>query len=288
MRRLGADDRIQLEAFLDTYWETSMFLRGNLALHGMEGSTHRHATTFWADEDITGICGVLGCTEGGLLMIQCPNADARTWSACREVLQGRTVLGGTGAPGQIEALMAALSAEDLVVAKSDTQPLYWLDIDNLKLPNCANDPAAGLRKAAASDQSFLEVWHMGLARDTGMDAAAVSDHQAMAARFIEEQVGRLLTWQGTPVAMTNLNARAEDCVQIGGVYVPPEYRRRGFAQAVVGLHMRELSQHDGLTRAILFAASEGAARAYEGIGFEQIGFYAMHLLEKPHTIEPHA
>ena len=88
---------------------------------------------------------------------------------------------------------------------------------------------------------------------------------------------------GTPVAMAAINACAGSALQIGGVFVPPELRGDGRAGRVVSALLAEKAQGEADT-AILFAASESAAKAYERIGFQKIGAYRVALLKEPYTL----
>jgi len=91
---------------------------------------------------------------------------------------------------------------------------------------------------------------------------------------------RLLELDGAPVAMTAINARLPDMVQIGGVYTPEELRGRGYARLAVALHMAE-ERAKAVRTAILFASGPAACRAYEAIGFERIGTYSLAILREP-------
>ncbi len=72
--------------------------------------------------------------------------------------------------------------------------------------------------------------------------------------------------------MTNFNAALPAIVQVGGVYTPPDFRGQGYARRAVALHL-EQAREAGVREAILFAANPAASRAYEAIGFTQIGGY---------------
>ena len=72
---------------------------------------------------------------------------------------------------------------------------------------------------------------------------------------------RLLLEDGVPVAMSAVNARLPDMVQIGGVYVPPELRSRGRGGAVVAAQLLE-ERARGVREAVLFANNDAAARAF--------------------------
>ena len=87
---------------------------------------------------------------------------------------------------------------------------------------------------------------------------------------------------GVPVAMSAVNARLPDMVQIGGVYVPPELRSRGRGGAVVAAQLLE-ERARGVREAVLFANNDAAARAYERIGFARVGSYRVAILERQVT-----
>ena len=94
---------------------------------------------------------------------------------------------------------------------------------------------------------------------------------------------RVLYQDGVPVAMTGFNAVLSEAVQIGGVYTPPALRNRGLARRAVAMHLAE-ARENGVRKAILFAASTQAARAYEAVGFIRVGDFSVVLFEKPQVV----
>lgn len=97
---------------------------------------------------------------------------------------------------------------------------------------------------------------------------------------VTEQRTRILTVDGQPVAMSSINARVIDTVQIGGVFTPKALRGRGYAGRAIAAQLN--AEHAaGITKAILFAASQDATRAYSKIGFTQIGSYRLFLTKEP-------
>ena len=78
--------------------------------------------------------------------------------------------------------------------------------------------------------------------------------------------------------MTGFNAVLPEHVQVGGVYTPPEGRNRGYARRAVAIHLAE-ARASGVRHAVLFAASAAAARAYEAIGFQRDGSFALALYD---------
>lgn len=283
LREATAADIPALEGFLARHSETSMFLRGNLAAHGLGHRDHRHATTYWLS-GAGRIDGVIGCSNGGYLMCQAPVADASFWRSACDAVCGRKILGLTGVPAQVEAWIAALDLPSMAFSMRDVEPLYRLALDDL-----VDHDRAGLhlRAPVQSDMPMLNMWFEGYMQDTGLTPTGVASGSASALAFVAHPAARVLLRDGIPVAMTSLNAQLADIVQIGGVYVPPDMRGQGLAGAAVGAQLLELRE-TGVQTAILFAANAAAARAYVRIGFSQIGSYQVCLLRTPLTVERNA
>jgi predicted GNAT family acetyltransferase len=81
---------------------------------------------------------------------------------------------------------------------------------------------------------------------------------------------------GAPVSLSAFNASLPDIVQLGGIYTPPELRGRGYARVAVAASLLAARER-GAERAILFTSNPSAARAYEALGFQRTGSYAVIL-----------
>lgn len=98
---------------------------------------------------------------------------------------------------------------------------------------------------------------------------------------IRDQRIFMLLRDGEPVAMSGFNATVPQCVQIGGVFTPPALRRHGFARACVAGSL-VFARSCGVDRAVLFTEPDNPARrAYEAIGFQDVGRYGILLYELP-------
>ncbi len=281
LRKAGNSDAAALESFLCQHAETSMFLRGNLAEHGLEASKHHHATTYWVKET-QGIDAVIACTNGGYLMCQAPGVDAGFWVAAAAAIRGRSIQGITGVPLQVNAWASALGlVKDELFSLKKTEPLYRLALSDLLVPDLTG---LQLRRPKKSDFAMLVEWFEGYAQDTGITPSDGASSDFAAAVFCDHEAARILECDGQAVAMTSLNARAAETVQIGGVYVPTAQRGRGLAGAAVAAQLSELRTASVKT-AILFAASRAAARAYERIGFLRVGDYEIALLNSPYQVK---
>ncbi|WP_372521402.1 GNAT family N-acetyltransferase [Cognatishimia sp.] len=278
IRAARAGDEPALLAFLQPHLATSMFLAGNLLEHGLFEREHRHGTEFWVLEDSGSIQGVFGATMQGYLMVQCPDGDHAVWQAFAQCVAGRLFRGITGDAAQVEHVMSVLGIHADDVALDALDPLMFMDLSDLP------DSASDIRAPSADDWSLLKDWWRGYLVDAGLntadDANVDEDSATRATVSVQENATRILTVEDQSVAMSSINARVKNMVQIGGVYTPRHLRGQGFAGRVIAAHMTE-ERGAGVKQAILFAASEMATKAYEKIGFTQIGHYRLFLAKTP-------
>jgi len=281
LRAARAGDEPAIEAFLEDRAETSMFLRGNLARFGLFDRVHPHATAYSLAGDEGDITAVFGISNAGFVMSQAPGASRDVWRAYANSIRGRRLAGITGDAPQVAAAKRALKVDGERFALEDPEPLYRLTLADMVIP----DGAGVLRAPGDSDRAMLQDWTRAYSAELHMSPPERLDEEGRdrADRALASGDARLLEIDGTPVAMTAINARLPDMVQIGGVYTPPALRGRGHARRAVALHMAE-ELAAGVATAILFASGPAACRAYEAIGFDRIGTYALAILTEPVVI----
>ncbi len=283
IRRAEPGEEGRLEAFLAQHANTSMFLRGNLATHGLVPSDHPHSSTYWLAETEQGeIRAVAGCNNDGFLMAQVPGEVPGFWQAMANVLAGRKICGMTGEDGQVQAALAGLGLADAGFTLNHAEPLYRLELSELE------DPKAQIRPAQPGDEQLLKSWFFEHFLDTGFTSnklQASADARRRAARVVGEDSLRLLLEDGSrPVAMAGINARAGDMVQLGSVHVPRDLRNAGRGRRVTAALLAE-ERAKGTRTAVLFANNAAAARAYEAIGFRLVGQYRIAILSRPQPVQ---
>lgn len=278
IRKAGMEDAGAIAAFLEGHIETSMFLLGNLEAHGTDDRDHVHGTAFFLRETGEGITGVFGATNGGFLLCQLPGLTATEAQTYAHLLKGYTLSGMTGAAEQVQTVVEALPLRAEDWRMNAVQPLFRRAVG-------PGDAHAGVRRAEAADVPALVPWFRDLMAETGVQDPGDPDEVARARAARSVLAGRLwlLEDAGVPVAMAGINARAGSAVQLGSVWTPPEARRRGYARRVIAGMLAELAG-EGVTRAMLFSASDGASEMYEGLGFERCGDYRVALLAQPVTL----
>lgn len=282
MTPLAPAERPALEAFLRDHLAGSMFPLSNLAGRG-------RAMQVWCRQENARITGMLGLTEDGMLLPQWPATDpAEGWlqagATVQALLQGRDLAGIVGPAPQAEALRHALGLQAAPCKLNAIEPGFTLDLARLIMP--PNEGCA-LVLPGAEQTALLIDWRAAYAQEVLGEPAATARQSAeeTVAQWLRAGSHRLLQRAGQFVALTGFNADLGDAVQVGGVYCPPELRRQGLARRAVALHLAEARAH-GARRAVLFAASTTAARAYRALGFQPAGEIALVLFATAQKVQP--
>jgi RimJ/RimL family protein N-acetyltransferase len=262
--------------------EMAMFPLANLQAHGLAAgrfpSDDPQASRFW----LVGEAGVVALSRGGMLMaLATEDCDL---AALRPVLSGLRVEGAVGPAPAVRPLLSALGLADRPCRRHADEPAFALALSDLRCP----DPAgAALIPATEGHRPLLTAWRAAYHRELLSTPPGAAE--ALAARDVDGMIARgrnrLLVRDGQPLALTGFNAALPGIVQVGGVYVPPALRGRGHARLAVALHLDEV-RGAGVARAVLFAASPAAARAYQAIGFRPNGRFALVLFADAATIAP--
>jgi predicted GNAT family acetyltransferase len=274
MSRATQDDRSAIEAFLLPHAEYAMFPLNNLAHHGMAGG-HPNAVTLWVQRQAGQITDVLTQTDGGMVL---PFLPSRNYAAAAQALRGRQVTGFAGRRDDVRGLQAACALTQAAATLDQDEPHFLLHLADLTIPAGPGQ----IVPLATAPQDTIQTWMLDYQLNTlhtppdqaaGRVASAYATYTAMRSHVV-------LMEGATPLAMTGFNAQIPDIVQLGHVYTPPALRGQGHARRAVALHLAQT----GAARAVLFSASEAAARAYRAVGFRRIGDWTLTLLLTKETV----
>ncbi len=141
------------------------------------------------------------------------------------------------------------------------------------------------RPAELRDVDVLARWRVGYEIEAlGEEETEQlwAHERAMAERVVEDCNTWILEADGQPVAASAFSSRIWEAVQIGGVWTPPEFRRRGYARCVVAQSLLD-ARDEGAQLAILFTDEINipAQRAYTSLGFRHIDDYYLFMLREP-------
>lgn len=276
----GPDDHAAVEALLTNRIDQAMFPLTNLRTHGLSigdfPSAHPHATRFWRVGDHS----VVALTRGGMIMaILVPGCDL---SGLPSALSGQTVQGAAGPAASLRPVLRALDLAGTPARLDKDEPGFALDLAHLQMPDARG---ATLVPAATVARDRLIEWRAAATVETqGMPTSKALDRAAEDVDgWLDRDSHRVLLHAEKPVALTGFNAQLPEIVQVGGVHTPPDQRSRGYARRAVALHLAE-ARAKGCNRAVLFAATPAAVRAYRALGFQPAADFALVLFHNPVTL----
>jgi ribosomal protein S18 acetylase RimI-like enzyme len=284
IRLLQPGDEDVLEAFLLPRVDSSMFLIGNMRSSGLVDDGQPYAGTYAAAFESGEIVGVVAHYWNRNLVFQAPAHLDGLWQAAVEA-SGRPIQGLIGPNGQVGAAKAALHIDDSDVQMDETERLYSLRLDVLIEPEGLNSGRLKGRRIRPGDVELSTEWRVAYSVETlGADDTPQLWEQCRAEveRYLAEQLTWILEDQDQPVACSSFNTAIAEAVQIGGVWTPPEHRRRGYGRSVVAASLLD-ARSQGVEKAVLFTGEGNVAaqKAYTALGFRHIGDYRIILLRSP-------
>lgn len=282
IRTLGPHDVPALKAFLNQHRASSMFLRASLIYGGIEDGPNRYQGLYVGVFDGDMLTDVAAHYWNNNVILQAPNKPLEMALAVVKE-SGRAVNGVIGPWAQVQAAEPELDLDRSRLGKVVPEYLYALDLKNLRTPASLESGAVRHRLAQPKDLDTLVAWRRVYDRITmGFPEHAIDDarNRDMFMGMIADQRLWVLDHKDQPVAMSNFSAALPDTVQVGGVFTDEAQRAQGFGRCVVAGSLRDAGDA-GATQALLFTEMDNlpAQRAYESLGFEQVGDYAMVVLD---------
>lgn len=284
-RPIEESDFSQVQAYFALRGDTTMVLQSNLAEAGLRdrgqvkqgtyvggflnGKVVSLAAHYWNGRVAFDAVG-----QGAL-----PPALIELARLCL-TLSGRGLLGFMGPDDALDGIRGAFWPHTGLPVLDTHEVLYALDLDQLKAPKSLSTREVAVRMPRAADREIIVDFRMQyLIEIAGFEPGP--GLQESAQQFVDLANGRqwLLESQGQIVAYCAFVAAVSRRIQVGGVFTPPAFRSRGFARSVVAGALRAAADN-GTRRAVLFTDSGNtpARRAYESLGFCEIGGYGQFLL----------
>ena len=271
--------------FLMNKEDFSLFLLGNLEACGRKLTSSPNSGNFKLIRYQNSVVCVFCLTRRGNLILQ--SSISEDWilemilESCKEEdLRIEGLLGEWDFCQKLWALFKkkGIIHKDLFVSK---QILYSIKLGEKTL---SHDPNIRLLKAEDYIQwQPLRIAYLleeGLPND--LSAEQLYD------QFLE-RVHAKIAWgyflEGTLLAMAELNAKAKNLGQVGGVYTTPKARKKGFAQSVMRTLMKDALDLHKICKLIIFTGETNlkAKKLYESLDVHPVGYYALMFGEN-HTI----
>jgi predicted GNAT family acetyltransferase len=261
-----------------------MFLIGNMRAAGLADHGQTYQGTYAAKLEGGKIVGVVAHYWNQNLVLQAP---VDLVALCAEAVKGsgRPIQGLIGPSDQVGVVKEALDMDSSNVQMDETEKLYSLELEDLVVPGSLASGKVKGRRIESGDVDLLTKWRVAYAVEALGDEDGPQlrrQCRETTERLVREKRTWVLEIGGRPVACSSFNTAIEEAVQVGGVWTPPELRRRGYGRAVVAASLLD-ARTEGVKKGILFTGEDNIAaqRAYEALGFRCIGDYSIMLLRSP-------
>jgi ribosomal protein S18 acetylase RimI-like enzyme len=266
---LQAGEEDELDAFLALHASSSMYLRAELRRDAAAAAFaigRRHGVIITAAAQ----------PASGMVVLQAPIAAGMVAAAVLRRSQ-RRLAGFFGTVAHTQAVCRELGLDGIAFHKNTQEDLFALTLSALRMPAKPAHETLACRVATSADAELLVAWRYAFRQHTLNEAAGEQlDRTSRADIDALLPAGSLFILESQqPLACCSFNARLPDCVQIGNVWTPPEYRGRGYARTVVAGALA-LARQQEVRSAVLATGRDNLAAqaAYRSIGFQVIGDYA--------------
>ncbi len=150
-------------------------------------------------------------------------------------------------------------------------------LKELKNPSLPALPSGGFRKANENDMYYLPYWYADFIPACHLGDYDLQGGMENAKRAIES--GTAYIWEdGVPVSLAASVRRTSDCIFIGSVYTPPNFRGKGYSTACVW-NLTQSLLDEGFDCCALYAdcANPYSNKVYQKIGYKESFYYDQYI-----------
>ncbi len=286
IRLLKSKDKKLLEEYLEPHKSETMFICSNLLSAGIEYKGKYFEGEYFGyfnekhdnKEKLLGI--IVHYWNGNIMMHASNNLVLERLTTYLKKHLNRNVAGVLGISDQACYVINELGLSDSIFSINRDEGLYDLCLSSLKTVDLPID--CNIVPAEEVPIDTLIQWMT----DYEIEALGAIKNDALSGR-VNNKVERIrngdcfaLLQDNVPVSLVGFNSKLKDMLQIGPVWTPIKYRNKGFARRLLASALLKEKSH-GIKKAILFTDNPAAIKAYEAIGFKEIGTYRLALLKDP-------
>lgn len=272
-----ASSKDEMVAFLKTYEEYTLFLLGNLETYGMHLTQEPYSGNYKIIRKGEEIIAVFSLTKSGTLLIHSKEATTPFFHlvlrACRE--EPIQIKGLIGKWDFCHLFWNLIKAEKIIVNETyaSKEILYSTE---LSLLNFEKQPDARLLLSTDWEQwyplraAYIQEMHFP---SQGSKEDIFEEFQLK----VEQKISWGLFSNGKLIAIADLNAKAFDLGQVGGVYTLPAFRKQGHCTTLMRHLIHDAKNLHHLRKLIIFTSetNHSARKVYESLGVTPFGHYAL-------------
>lgn len=262
--------------FLKRHENSSLFLLGNFDNYGPLIGSSPYSGNFKMISDEGKIVGVFCLTIKGSLLIESevgqeifkPLLD----ECLKENIPIRGVVGNWPFASSFWSFLKERGqiGDDVFVSK---EILYTLDLSKTVFKE---EPH--VRLLAEGDFAEWKPLRLTYLEEEGLPSELT---EVQFKEHFLDKVRRKVIWglfhEGALISMADLNAKALDLGQVGGVYTAPAFRNQGYSKAVMRHLIHDAKKLHSLRKLIIFTGEKNqpAQAVYRSLGVHPVGFFAL-------------
>jgi lincosamide nucleotidyltransferase A/C/D/E len=273
---ISSENQEHMIAFLKNHDDYSLFLLGNFENYGPSLGEAPYSGNYKLIRLDSEIVAVLCLSKKGSLLIQSIIREPIFETVLAACLEEKIPI--TGLVGDWEfchVFWQFLKNKKMIQTETFTSKeiLYQANLSN-RLPI----PQSDVRLLEADDYTQWKPLRLDYLIEEGFPND-LSDEEMR--RLFIDKCNKKIIWgfflNNQLVSIADLNAKAFDLGQLGGVYTAPKFRQKGYSKAVICKLIADLKPIYNINKLIIFTGETNlpARKLYESIGVKQIGHFAI-------------
>lgn len=277
VENVSSSTKVELIEFLKRYENTAMFLLGNLESYGYQRTAAPYSGNFKLIRSSDNIVGAFCLTVSGNLLVVSEMKEPvfdLIFQACEE--EKIPLKGVIGEWEFCYCYWEFLKLKKVIRREifASREMLYTAD-----LTTHVCKPQPQVRFLRASDYVAWRQLYLDYLAEQGFpnDLTEEQMHQEFLRKVENKIVWGLFLENDVLVSKAELNARALDLGQVGGVFTRPDYRRRGLAKSLMHQIMCDARKKHVIRKLIIFTEEKNlnACHLYESLGVQHVGYFSI-------------
>lgn len=270
----------ELITFLRKHSDYTLFLLGNLQEHGPFLAKAPNSANFKIIRKDTYIFAAFCLCRRGTLLLFTQDLEATLpliLEECRrEILENQLELNGViGEWFQVKPLWNYLKEENWI--QKDTYVSKEI-LYTINLKDASYTPQTNVRLLSLHDYAKWRPLNEAYLKEMALPSVLSEEEEFQEyARRVEKRISWGMFEKEQLKSIANLNAYAFDLAQLGGVFTPSEFRKRGYSKSVVKQVLHDCKYLHQIKKLIIFTGEENlpARRVYESLGGTFRGHFAL-------------
>lgn len=273
---VSSSSQQEMRDFLKSHENYSLFLLGNFENYGPTLTDAPYSGNFKLIRLHNKVIGVFCLTRKGNLLIETTHRESIfdvVLEACQK--ESMPLKGVVGNWEFCKPFWEYLKAKKIIQKEVfiSKEVLYSVDLKEQKFSSQPN-----VRILTERDFDQWKPLRINYLKEEGLPNDR-SDSQLW--NIFLEKTKKKIAWgyflNSTLVSMADLNAKALDLGQVGGVYTDPKFRRKGYSKAVMMQLLHDAKELHSIRKLIIFTGENNfsAQKLYVSLGVAQVGNFAL-------------